>query len=175
MNIKFRYIALSLFVVLVFYLGYLAINNLNLKPSDKPIKSLKQFSADLISPEGKSFSSKQLDGEFYMVNFFASWCGHCIDELQEINQIKDKLPVKYIGVVVADSKENIDLLFQHIRNPFDIMIHNNQEVAANFGNYSLPQNFIVNNKGEIIFKHTGVISKEQFLENIIPFLQEQVK
>jgi len=172
-----RKIKIFLASVLVFFaILIIAITSMfNSEPSLKPIKKLQDYSFEIFYPQHLMFDSKSLDGEYYMVNFMASWCGHCIEEISYINSLKTKIPVKYIAIVVSDSEDNIKELFKYMKNPFDMIGFANQFVSYNFGNFSLPQNFIVNKKGEIIFKHTGVISKAQFEEQIIPFLDEAIR
>ena len=174
MSKKYNFIIIGFFIAIIIFLGLLVIGFFDSKPRLKPIKMLKEFSLQTIYPKHEILSSQDLKGQYYMVNFMASWCGHCIDEIVEINAIRDKIPVKYIAIIVSDSEANIADLFTNIKNPFDYLAHNNRQVADNFGNYSLPQNFIVNEKGEIVFKHNGVISREQFEEQIIPFLNEHM-
>jgi cytochrome c biogenesis protein CcmG/thiol:disulfide interchange protein DsbE len=170
-NLKIILVSVFLFVLLMIFL---VMGFFNQGPSLKPIKTLAPYSVQLIYPNKEELDSKILDGQYYMVSFMASWCGHCIEEIATLASLERKIPVPFLAVVVSDDEKNITDLFKQIKNPFDYIGMNNQFVTYNFGNFSLPQTYIVNDKGEIVFKHAGVISKRQFEEQIIPFLSKIV-
>jgi cytochrome c biogenesis protein CcmG/thiol:disulfide interchange protein DsbE len=162
-------------ILLVAILAWLFWSTHSVKTSNRPIKDLKAFSVTTFYPAGKTLSSEVLAGQYYMVNFMASWCGYCIEEITTLSDIKNIFPIPLIGVIVADSDENINLLFNQIPNPFDYLVHNNVSLATNFGNHSLPQTIIVNDRGQVVFKHVGVITKDQFKNIIIPFIKANKK
>jgi len=165
-------IILALLLILSIFLILLVTGVFSQGPSLKPIKKLQEYNLQLIYPDQSNFDSKALTGEYYMVSFIASWCGHCIEEIAVINSLDKKIPVKLVGIVVSDDEKNIKDLFRYMKNPFDYIGMANQFVAYNFGNFSLPQSYIVNQDGEMLFKYSGVISKRQFEEQIIPFLEQ---
>ena len=165
-------IILTILVILVIILIFIVSGFFSQGPRLKPIKKLQPFSLELIYPDKTILDSTSLAGSYYMVNFMASWCGHCIEEIATINSLDKKIPVKMIAIVVGDEEKNIIELFRYMKNPFDYIGMANQFVTYNFGNFSLPQTYIVNQKGEMLFKHPGIISKRQFEEQIIPFLDQ---
>lgn len=170
MNRNFK-IIIGGVLIIALLLVLLVMGFLRQGPSLKPIKKLEPYSMELIYPDKKRLDSSSLEGQYYMVNFMASWCGHCLEEIGTLNSLESQIPITFIGIAISDREEHLYELFRHLKNPFDYIGMGNQFVSYNFGNFSLPQTYIVNPKGEIIFKYAGVISKRQFEEQIIPFLK----
>jgi thiol-disulfide isomerase/thioredoxin len=63
----------------------------------------------LSSLDGKDWDLAQLRGKVVVVNFWASWCGPCVDELPVLNQLARKDPAR-VAVVGANYKEPLDTI-----------------------------------------------------------------
>jgi thiol-disulfide isomerase/thioredoxin len=57
--------------------------------------------------DGKDWDLASLRGKVVVVNFWASWCGPCVDELPVLNQLARKDPAR-VAVVGANFKEPLD-------------------------------------------------------------------
>ena len=57
-------------------------------------------------------------------------------------------------------------------NPYHYVgIDNNGNVGLEFGVFGLPETFLTNNKGNIVFKHTGPLKSKIIQNDIIPLLE----
>ena len=63
----------------------------------------------LSSLDGKDWDLAQLRGKVVVVNFWASWCGPCVDELPVLNQLAGRDPAR-VAVVGANYKEPLDTI-----------------------------------------------------------------
>jgi len=59
--------------------------------------------------DGKEWNLSQLRGKVVVVNFWASWCGPCVDELPVLNQLARQDPDK-VAVVGVNYKEALDTI-----------------------------------------------------------------
>ena len=95
--------------------------------------------------------------EFKIINFFASWCPPC--KVEHPNLMKLSKKFKIYGIAKKDSDIKIKNWLEKAGNPFEAIGHDYDGSAGiNWGVYSLPETFIVNNYGKIVYKHVGPIT-----------------
>ena len=152
-------IFLSLFSV-TFYIG------LNKDPSfipsnliEKEVPKFTLKKSDLF----KSFSREDLlKDNKKIVNFFASWCPPC--KIEHPNLLKLSEKVKIYGIAKKDNDKEIEKWFKKSGNPFEkIGLDLDGSVGINWGVYGLPESFLIDEKGFIIYKHVGPIMEKDLL------------
>ena len=84
-------------------------------------------------------------GEFYIVNFFASWCKPCLAEHPLLMEMKRK-GVKIIGINFRDDEENFKEWINENGNPFEYILRDDGTIAYEMGLIGVPETFFVINK-----------------------------
>ena len=152
-------IFLSLFSV-TFYIG------LNKDPSfipsnliEKEVPKFTLNKSDLF----KSFAREDLlKDNKKIVNFFASWCPPC--KIEHPNLLKLSEKVKIYGIAKKDNDKEIEKWFKKSGNPFEkIGLDLDGSVGINWGVYGLPESFLIDEKGFIIYKPVGPIMEKDLL------------
>jgi cytochrome c biogenesis protein CcmG/thiol:disulfide interchange protein DsbE len=118
----------------------------------------------------EGFSSADLaTGEVSVVNFWASWCAPCVQEHPLLVALKERTGVKLYGVNYKDQAATARRFLGRYGNPFTAVgVDASGRAAIDWGVTGMPETFIVNGKGEIIYKHIGPISAETLESKIIP-------
>ena len=163
MKKKYNYIPLILFLAisLLFYA---------LKPVNNDFE-LKLSSSELQLLSGKKLDLLELRGEFYIIHFFASWCGNCKDDFAALDSIKSSINVPIIGIAVNDKLNKLKLL-NKARWPYDyIALDIDNTVAKLVRNKAVPETFIINPEGKIAFRHLGSLDRKLVEKHIIPLLK----
>ena len=103
-----------------------------------------------------------------LINFFASWCEPCKIEHNILMQISNNHKnILLLGFNFKDKKKEAINFIEKNGNPFDkIGIDNDGKIAMDFGVYGLPETFIVDKNGKIIFKHVGPITNKIYNNEI---------
>ena len=119
------------------------------------------------------FSSANLaKGEVSVVNFWASWCAPCVQEHPLLVALKERTGVKLYGVNYKDQAATARRFLGRYGNPFvAVGVDANGRAAIDWGVTGMPETFIVNGKGEIVYKHIGPISAETLESKIIPMIR----
>ncbi len=117
-------------------------------------------------------SAKLADGNVSVVNFWASWCAECADEQALLLDLKDKTGVPLYGVNYKDEATAARRFLGRYGNPFKAVgTDDNGRSAIEWGVYGMPETFVVNGKGEIVFKHVGAITPTSLTEKLIPAIE----
>jgi len=157
---------LPLFLLTTICLFFLLFILLNKDPNDPPSallnKNLPVFTSVNLYNEGENLTSNSLKGKYTLINFFASWCSPCRAEHHLLFEIKKQKPELYIlGFSHKDDPSDSKKYLKEEGNPYSFVgLDQEGKIAFEFGVFGLPETFIINNKGQIIFKHTGLLTKE---------------
>jgi cytochrome c biogenesis protein CcmG/thiol:disulfide interchange protein DsbE len=110
-------------------------------------------------------------GEVTVVNFWASWCAPCVQEHPLLVALKEQTGVKLYGVNYKDQAATARRFLGRYGNPFTAVgVDGNGRAAIEWGVTGMPETFIVNGKGEIVYKHIGPISPQALESKIIPLV-----
>lgn len=121
----------------------------------------------------EGFSSADLaNGEVSVVNFWASWCAPCVQEHPLLVALGERMGVKLYGVNYKDQAATARRFLGRYGNPFAAVgVDSNGRAAIEWGVTGMPETFIVNGKGEIVYKHIGPISAATLDSKIIPMVR----
>jgi len=171
---------LLLLVLLIFTAAMYGSNDSTPNPEITNNKLLTTAKSDMISDAAPDFTLYTLDGDevklsdylgkVVILDFWATWCAPCrkgIPDLISIqNEYKDDLVV--IGISF-DQPATQDQLVPFIKNygiNYPIVL-GDLEVSAAYGNIqAIPTSFIIDQEGNIINKHIGLVPRSTLVEEI---------
>ena len=138
-----------------------------------PGKNLPDFEIINLFDESLKLSNVDIKNKLVLINFFASWCAPCKDELPLLFTLKNNYPnMMIIGIDYKDKKSDALKFLEREGNPYDFVgLDNNGNIGLEFGVFGLPETFILNNGGKIIYKHLGPVTKKVVRNEIFPLLQ----
>ena len=116
------------------------------------------------------FSSAELaSGQPSVVNFWASWCTPCAEEQPLLVELQKRTGVALYGVNYKDDAASARRFLGRYGNPFKAVGTDDKGRAAiEWGVYGMPETFVLNGRGEIVFKHVGPISPESMQTKLMP-------
>ena len=149
-------------ICLFFLIFILLEKNPNDPPSALLNKNLPTFSSISLYNNEEILMSQNLKGKYTLINFFASWCTPCRAEHHLFFKIKKEIPELYIlGFSHKDDLSDSKKYLEKEGNPYAFVgIDRDGKIAFEFGVFGLPETFITNKDGEIIYKHTGPLTKK---------------
>lgn len=109
--------------------------------------------------DGGKVNLADLKGEVVMINFWATWCGPCRQEMPLLAQLQAKyepLGFTLLGVnVEPDSVAAVDWLKGVPTVRFPILFDTDSAVAGRFGVEGMPSTVFVDRKGQVRYVHRG--------------------
>jgi cytochrome c biogenesis protein CcmG/thiol:disulfide interchange protein DsbE len=138
-------------------------------PSPLIGKPAPTFALPLLDEPTKSLGSKDLAGQPYLLNVFASWCVACRDEHPILMQQGKQLGVKLIGFDYKDEPADAKRWLAQFGNPYDVVIADLPgNVAIDFGVTGAPETFLVDADGIVRYKYISPITPEIIATELLP-------
>jgi len=164
---------LAIFVVMV---GFLAVG-LTLDPRKVPSplvgKSAPDFSLPQLHDQEKVFSSNELRGKVWLLNFWASWCGGCKDEHPVLMQLAQSGAVPIYGMDYKDRREEALTWLRRWGNPYPVIaVDESGRVGINYGVYGVPETYVIDKAGVIRYKQIGPLDEDTVKGKILPLVRE---
>jgi thiol-disulfide isomerase/thioredoxin len=118
---------------------------------------------------GTVVSMADWNGKVVLVNFWATWCPPCREEIPELisiqMQFKDRLQI--IGVSEDDDPPEKVLKFaQQMGINYPIVMSTPELIAAYGGVPALPTSFVIDTQGRVVQKHAGLYSMDSYVRDI---------
>lgn len=163
-------------LVLVFGFRHFYISSLSHDGGNQSTQAL--FAANLPNEKGQQQSLKQYAGKIIVVNFWATWCEPCREEMPELsslhNAYKDK-NVVVLGVAVDDVGNINDFLkITKISYPLFAADDAGMNLAAGLGNSKsvLPYTVIIKADGSVAKTYFGRVTKPLLEETLLTLIKK---
>jgi thiol-disulfide isomerase/thioredoxin len=126
---------------------------------------------------GISHRIDEWPGKVLVVNFWATWCPPCLEEMPEFVKIQNELGTKglqFLGVAIDDPASVAEFLKSTpVNYPILIGETGAEAWAASLGNHMnvLPFSVILDHTGKLIHSKAGPLKRDELLEIIGPKLE----
>lgn len=139
------------------------------KPNSAPVMGTPAVSFELKSLEGKSVGLAGFRGKPLVLNFFASWCDPCRDEMPLLNELASrgvKDGYSLIGIAVEDTRAAVAEYAREAKLTFPIALDLNSAVKRSYRIFGPPATFFIDGQGVIRDVVLGPITPERAREAI---------
>jgi len=133
--------------------------------SKTQLEQLPEFS--LRNMDGSTWHSEQWADKFLVLNFWATWCPPCLEEMPVFTKLQKEFAdkdVQFIGIAI-DDREAVQEFIDSYGIDFTILLGNTQAVALSerLGNRfsALPFTVLVDKGGKVLMRHAGGIKEQQ--------------
>ena len=110
-------------------------------------------------------------GKPTVLNVFASWCVACVHEHPLLMELAAGNEVSLYGINYKDDAQNARSWLQERGNPYSaVLLDNDGSYGRSIGVYGVPESFVLNADGVVIYKHVGPLTRKALEEDIMPLL-----
>ena len=118
--------------------------------------------------QGQEVKLSDLRGKIVLLNFWATWCKPCKEEMPAMQASYDKLRDQGFVVLAVNELEDTDKVIEHIRthgHTFLVVMDHDNRVANRYGVVGLPASFLIDRQG-IVREHIfgNLLTEERIAE-----------
>jgi cytochrome c biogenesis protein CcmG/thiol:disulfide interchange protein DsbE len=107
-----------------------------------------------------------------LVNIWASWCVPCRIEHPNLTKLA-AMGLAVHGINYKDTDEAAEKFLAELGDPFTLIGADRKgRVGIDWGVYGVPETFIVDGQGRIVYKHIGPIQGSDIAEKILPAVEK---
>ncbi|MES9860970.1 MAG: TlpA disulfide reductase family protein [Candidatus Thiodiazotropha sp. LLP2] len=140
-----------------------------LVPEERPVLALPFRLQGL---EGEYHQLHDYRGKVVIVNFWASWCAPCRNELPSMNRAWAELKSKDVAMLAINLGEEVDAVKAFLNDypiDFQVLFDYHGRISQRWRVRGMPTTFVLNRKGKIIYKVVGEMAWDD------PIIQKQIE
>lgn len=163
---------------LLAFLGLAAVLGLGLQRDPRALPSAlldrpaPAINLPLLDDAQRRFDTKQLHGQVWMLNVWASWCGPCREELPALKVLasRDRMPL--VGLNYKDNEVEARALLQNVGNPYlGSAVDADGRVGMDYGVQGVPETFVIDGQGRVRYRHKGPVTAEVWRDQLMPVVR----
>jgi len=108
--------------------------------------------------EGKQISLKDFRGKVVLLNFWASWCAPCREEMPAMEKLYQEFKDKnftVLAIAVKDSRQDTLSFAKEFKLTYPIALDPDAKVGQEYGAWGLPVTYLIGPKGEGLARGWG--------------------
>jgi peroxiredoxin len=112
----------------------------------------------LKSDSGRNVRLSELRGQVVLVNFWASWCSPCRQELPLLNKIFTRYRAAgftLLAISVDDDRKNAEAMLKRLELHFPTLFDGNKNVVRLYGVDTMPATLLIDRDGRVRYLHRG--------------------
>ncbi len=124
-------------------------------------KPAPRFELPTLKNPEVTIGSQHLDGDYAVVNVWATWCVMCKHEHRFLMDLAAKKEVPVYGINWRDSRPDAIEWLDELGDPYIASAYDaDGRVGMDWGVYGAPETFLVDPEGTVIYKHLGPLDDD---------------
>ena len=101
--------------------------------------------------DGNTMVKTDFTDKVTVVNFWASWCPPCIEEIPSLNRLKQKMegrPFELISINYAEDRKTVLSFMQRVKVDFPVLLDHSGATAHRWNVITYPSTFVIDRQGK---------------------------
>jgi cytochrome c biogenesis protein CcmG, thiol:disulfide interchange protein DsbE len=106
----------------------------------------------IVTDSGKTVTRSDFGGKILVLNFWASWCAPCVEEVPSLTAFQKEMASQGV-VVVGVSIDANEKLYKQFLEKFKVNFATSRDpeanISASYGTFQIPETYIIDNTGKV--------------------------
>ncbi len=117
--------------------------------------------------KGENINLRELEGKIVILNFWATWCPYCVQEMPDLNKLdKENEDLIVVAVNVNEKKSIVEEYIKDGGYDFQVVLDEEGEISINYMATNLPSTYFINEEGLFVGRVVGGMDYEGMLEAV---------
>jgi len=111
---------------------------------------------EITDDNGRGVSLSDFRGKYVLLNFWATWCPPCVEEMPSLSALHDRmkdLGLVVLGISVDESREEYERFLDRSGLTFPTVRDPERSVSARYGTVKYPETYLIDPEGIVIRKY----------------------
>lgn len=118
----------------------------------------------ITTDHGRTITRDNFGGKLLVLNFWATWCPPCIEELPSLDMFQRQFGpqgVVVLGISVDRNEKLYRRFLERVHVSFDTAMDPDANIATNYGTFQFPESYIIDRSGKVVEK---IISNQNWMD-----------
>ncbi len=147
-----KFFSITFLSALLFLVGCMGPRQENVSAAS-PLSRTQRFHLNNLSGGAVSLDSLLKQNKAVLLNFWASWCPPCREEIPDLIKLQDKYKnssFTVLGVDEGESAKKVANFIAKMKINYPVVLDAEGEVASEYGVVGIPTSFLISSDGKIL-------------------------
>ena len=109
----------------------------------------------VVTEKGRTVTRSNFGGKLLVLNFWATWCPPCVQEMPSLIKFSKEMADKgvvVVGVSVDKNDKQYQNFIKRYKIPFETARDPEANISASYGTYKYPETYIIDMNGKVVEK-----------------------
>ena len=129
---------------------------------------------ELTKLDGSKTTLYAYEGQTIVLNFWATWCTYCVQEMPLLDEMDKRDDIKVIAISVGEDAETVRKYIEDAGYEFEVFLDEEGTLAGKFGVTGFPTSLFIGTDFEYFYTFPGMLEQSTF-DSVLEAIDEIIE